>query len=180
MREFDLNVLLERAVRGWQTSAVMVFLFVLVALGMLASSKPVYHVEMTVVPAPSQQTGASGSTLTTLLGLSGTLQGGPNYTRYQKLLISPVVASRLEAKPGVMQEVFRNQWNPKTRQWEQPPNFRADILGWLFHLSSVPIWSPPDVTQLAKFLETKLVIVPSTTTDATPEQTRRGLSTTIS
>jgi uncharacterized protein involved in exopolysaccharide biosynthesis len=167
MKEFDLHVLLDRALRGWPTLLVMALLFSLAALVSLAGARPVYRVEMTVVPAPSDQSaGATGSsTLTTLLGLAGPMQSSSNYTRYQKLLVSPVVASRMAARQGFMQEVFQNEWNAKTGRWEQPPTLRAYLLGWLFSLSSVPIWSPPDVTQLSKYLDGSLVILPGTTTD---------------
>lgn len=167
MKEFDLNGLVERAVHGWRTPLALAVLFPILMLLSLHGAEPVYRVDMTVVPAPSDQSAPTenGGGLAVLFGLSGNLQGGPNYARYRALLTSTVVASRLSETPGLMQQAFKGIWNAKTNRWEEPDTLRADLQDWLVRWSNIAPWSPPDATLLSQYLQLKLLIVPSTTSD---------------
>lgn len=166
MQEFSIGTLLARAREGWLTPVVFAALLAAFMLISLIGSKPVYRVTMSVVPAPSDQgTQAMMPTtgLTTLLGL-GT-GGNINFMRYQKLLSSTVVAQRLQDKYRMLQTVFSGNWDKDRKVWVQHKTGRDYMLGWLLRLSNLPTWSPPDITALARYLESQLVIVPGTTND---------------
>lgn len=167
MQEFNISMLMDRALRGWRTPVAFAAIFVLCVLIMLPGQKPVYSVTMTVMPAPNEQTGTtgnSGGALTTLLGFAGAADNS-NYSRYQKLLISPVVAQRMEDHHGMLRYVFASNWDKQAQKWVPTENLRTALLGWLLRLANLPTWSPPNAATLAKFLEGTLLIVPSTQTD---------------
>ena len=167
MRELDLGALWYRLVWGWKTPAVMAVIAALIGLATLPGSKPVYSVHMLIMPAPTDQAAAgnSGGTLSTLLGIVGGTGQGSNYIRYQNLLFSNAVAQRMQDKFGMVRYVFRNNWDTKNRRWIQPHTLRDDMTAWLLRMANVPVWSPPDVTTLAQFLKSKLIVLPSTTND---------------
>lgn len=170
MKEFDVQAMVARAKAGWRTPAILMVISVLYTLYTLSGAKPVYRMTMTVVPAPSDQGGttvASGGALSTLLGVGGIGGGNSNYARYQKLLVSPVTAQRMEKKYGLIEQVFSNQWDKREKKWIQPITLRTYLLGWLFDLSNVPIWTAPDATTLATSMDGSLVILPGIQTDIT-------------
>jgi uncharacterized protein involved in exopolysaccharide biosynthesis len=166
-REISLRQLLDRAQAGWRTPVIFAVIAIVLALISLSMARPVYLVEMSVVPAPSSQTEtgmSSSGGLTSLLGLAG---GGQNssYTRYQKLLTSTVVAERMQQKYDMLHVVFADLWDKKQKKWVQPVKLRDTLLGWLFALSHVPVWTPPDITDLAAYLQGNILIVPSVQSD---------------
>ena len=166
MQEFNISTILTRMRQGWRTPLVFAVILALFTLATLSGAKPVYRVTMTVVPAPSDQsaqTVASGGALSTLLGLNS--GGNVNYARYQKLLSSTVVAQRLQDKYGMLQFVFRGSWDAKRQVWVPHYQLRDYLLGWLLRWSNVPTWSPPSITTLALYLQSSLVIIPSTGSD---------------
>lgn len=171
MKEFNVQMMLARAKAGWRTPAILAGLLVVLSLITLWGARPIYRVTMTVVPAPSDQNGTAsnaGSPLTTLLGVSGLGgTGNSTYARYQKLLVSPVTAQRIENKYGLIEQVFSNMWDKQEKKWVQPMTLRTYLLGWLFDLSNVPIWTAPDATTLAAYMDGNLVILPGIQVDIT-------------
>jgi hypothetical protein len=168
MKDFNLRFVLDRLLRGWRTCVLFAALAALLVVISLPFQPVTYSVRMTVVPAPNEQNvvSVSGSALTTLLGLGvGGATQSSNYMRYQKLLVSNVVAQHLQDKYGMVQYVFSNYWDAQNRQWVPPKTIRGFMVGWLLALAHVPQWSPPDVTTLAAYLSGHLLIVPSTESD---------------
>lgn len=166
-QEVSLRLIRERAMAGWRTPAVFTGVAVILAIIMLARAIPIYQVDMSVVPAPSSQaengmmnTGGVGA----LLGLTG-MQANTSYNRYQKLLVSTAVAERMQRKHDMIHVVFSGLWNSQEKKWVPPQTVRGFLLGWLFKLSSVPIWTQPDVTDLANYLESTLIVVPAAQSD---------------
>lgn len=168
MREIDLNLIFSRMRAGWRTPAVLIAIGLMFTLYILAGARPTYHVEMTVIPAPESevQNGAQvGGAIGSLLGLSGGNQPGSNYVRYQRLLTSPIVAQRMQDHYGMLQKVFKDQWDQDNHRWVAPPSIKRSLLSWLFALAHVPGWTPPDANALSSYLQEKLTIIPSPTSD---------------
>lgn len=167
MQEFSIATLLTRVRDGWRTPIAFAIIFAVFTLITLAGSRPVYRVTMLIVPAPSDQGAQSimpnTGALSSLLGLGS--GGDVNFMRYQKLLSSPVVAQRLQDKYGMLQYVFAGSWDAKHKTWIRHYTIRDYMLGWLLRLANVPTWAPPDITALAHYLESQLVIMPATTSD---------------
>lgn len=167
-KEFTIGTVIERTRRGWLIPVTFAMAGIIVMLVALPFSVPRYTVSMIVVPPPSdqQQSNASGA-LSGLLSIAGgtAAQSGNNYLRYQKLLVSVAVAERMQEKHGMLQYAFSSQWDAKDKRWVQPWSLRTMLLGWIFRLAHVPVWTPPDATTLAAFLEANIVVVPSTVND---------------
>lgn len=163
VQELNLKQLFDRALAGWKTPIAFSVLAVIITIILLSRSGPIYEVRMSVVPAPSSQTemGSSnpgGGGLGALLGVMGG-QTNSAYTRYQNLLTSTAVAERMQRKHDMLHVVYANYWDAKQRKWVPPQTLRGVLLGWLFSLSGVPLWTPPDITDLASYLESTLVII---------------------
>lgn len=170
MQELTLHTVLDRVIRGWRTLVVMGGIGIVAATATLPMQRPVFAVTMTVVPAPDEQNsnmGATSGAMSTLLSFAGGGAAGANsnYMRYQKLLSSTVVAQRMEDRHGMLRYVFASNWDKREQKWVPSVTWRSILLGWLMKLGHVPTWSPPDATTLASFLESQLIIVPSTQTD---------------
>jgi uncharacterized protein involved in exopolysaccharide biosynthesis len=166
MPVLDIRQFVERLRLGWRTPLLLVGIAVVYTLLTLPLQKPTYRVTMLVVPAPNEQSTTTGTGgLSALLSFAGNTQSSSNYTRYQKLLVSPVVAEAMDKKYGMIRYVFASYWDKERRIWVAPNTLRGFLLGWLFQLSHVPAWSPPDATSLATYLEDNLLIVPAVRND---------------
>jgi uncharacterized protein involved in exopolysaccharide biosynthesis len=167
MNEFDLGAIWLRLVRGWKTPVAMAAVAALLGLHSLMGAKPVYSVHMLIMPAPTEQSAASvpGGALSTLLGFAGGSSETSNYVRYQNLLFSNAVAQRMQDRYGMLQYVFASDWDAKNHRWIERHTLRGDITAPLLRLANIPVWSPPDITALAQFLRSSLIVLPSTTND---------------
>ena len=172
MKEIDLRVLLKRVLSGWATVVAFAIIGVAYTLATLPSKHPVYRVVMSVSPAPSAEAGMSGgnSVLGTLLSLGGGSSSSSDYTNYQLMLVSTSVAQRLIDKYGLLQVVFSNQWNSKTKTWHPPhltgfARLVAEAKEPLLRLAHIKSWHRPDATDLAAYLKQHLLISPSTQND---------------
>jgi hypothetical protein len=170
-KEFTLATVIERTREGWRIPLVCAVAGVLLMILILPTMTPRYTVSMTVVPPPADQSQGSGganSALSGILSLAGgssLAQGNSYYMRYQKVLVSPAVAARMQKDYGMLQIVFQDQWDAENKQWKEPASLRIRMLGWLFRLANVPAWTHPDVMTLSSFLEGNIVVVPSTLND---------------
>jgi uncharacterized protein involved in exopolysaccharide biosynthesis len=166
MREINLDLILFRMRAGWRTPVIFAVLAIMCTLYTLSQARAVYHVEMTVLPAPGDQgmQAPVGGAIGSLLGISNG-NNGNDYTRYQRLITSAAVAQRMQDHYRILQEIFADQWDSTEHRWAQPKTLRSSLLGWLFALSHVPVWTPPDVTALSRFLQGGLTIIPSPTSD---------------
>jgi len=107
---------------------------------------------------------SAGGALSSMLNL-GTSGSSNDYVRYQKILTSPAVATRLQKKYHMLQYIFAGAWDKKSQHWIQPNSLRSYIWGWLFKISHVPVWTPPDVSTLSDYLTANINILPSTQSD---------------
>ena len=166
MPVLDIRQFVERLRLGWRTPLLLAGFAVAYTLLTLPMQRPTYRVTMLVVPAPNEQSATTSSAgLSALLSFSGNTQSSSSYTRYQKLLVSPVVAEAMDKKYGMVRYVFASYWDKEKRAWVAPSTLRGVLLGWLFQLSHVPLWSQPDATSLAAYLEGNLLIVPAARND---------------
>ena len=116
-REISLGQLLERARLGWRTPIAFTAIAIFLAIIGLPFSRPIYLVEMSVVPAPSSQAEAgmtSSGGIGALLGIMGG-QENSSYNRYQKLLTSTAVAERLQQKYDMLHIVFSDMWTKRKK-----------------------------------------------------------------
>ncbi len=147
---------------------VIVALCLVVAIVWMRISGPAYIARMVVGPAEGlpQTSGMGAGALLGGLGgsvggLSSLLGGSartPLYERFEELLSSQQVASRLQAKHHVMQHLFRTRWNARTGSWTRPSGLLASISAGVHDFFGTPEWLPPDSAELALAIQKKLVI----------------------
>jgi len=169
--EITLGRILQRTREGWPIPLFFAMAGAILMVLCLPFMTPKYTVSMTVVPPPSDQdrvgSGSNGalSGILSLASGSSLGQGGSYYLRYQKLLVSPAVAERLQANHRMLQIIFEDLWDKQNKQWKEPSSLRNALLGWLSRLAHVPTWTPPDAKTLSEFLEGNIVVIPSTLND---------------
>jgi hypothetical protein len=136
---------------------------------------------MTVIPSPTNETtsnslsGSGTNAIGALLSLNNSNGGrGDNYSRYQKLLTSLAVAERLAKRHDMLRQVFQGQWNAENQRWQDPGGWRSWALGWLYNLSHVPFWVPPDAVMLQKFLDSEVLVETTTKSDIVNITMRNG------
>jgi uncharacterized protein involved in exopolysaccharide biosynthesis len=170
MKELDLSLIWNRALHGWKTPALLAAIGIMYTISTFPLAQPVYRVQMTVTPAPAQQTSAAtsgGGGLSMLLGLAAG-GGSTDYARYQDTLTSTAVADRLAKKYNMLKIVFAGEWDAKNNRWVPPkPTLVSTVKGWFIRLANIRPWNPPDATALAAYLKGHLLITPSTLTDIT-------------
>jgi uncharacterized protein involved in exopolysaccharide biosynthesis len=161
--EASLRDVVLTLLRGWWIVAIVAVLVVAAAALWMKRQPVLYAAIMVVGPPPTQEPsslnsneGGGLSTLTKTLGISG----NPADNRLQQLLetLSTVrLAERVQAKHGVLQQLFATQWNAEQQRWERPDR------GWsltdtIKELYGLPTWTPPTPASLAGHLTTRLTV----------------------
>jgi uncharacterized protein involved in exopolysaccharide biosynthesis len=167
--EITFSRLLYLVLAGWKIIGVSVFVCFLLSLWVLSGTPATYTARMTVAPMPSEVSpGVNTSTLSSalsLLGQGGGLGGNQTFSHYILLYSSLSMADRLEQKYHLLQQINSGSWDPVHQQWIRPQSWRPFFLGWLFSLSHLPMWTPPDDTTLAAYLKSKVVMENSLKSD---------------
>jgi uncharacterized protein involved in exopolysaccharide biosynthesis len=179
MREIELHLLLDRALKGWRATLALAMAGMLFVLVTLPFKTPMYRVMMSVSPTPTSQgnmqSESGGNSLGALLSLGGGGGASSDYTHYQVMLTSTAVAQRLADKYGMLQIIFADQWDARAQSWHPP---RSTLTGSLkeplVRLANIRPWNPPDATALAAFLKKNLLVTPSTQNDIVEIQMDTG------
>jgi capsular polysaccharide biosynthesis protein len=159
--ELTLQGMLLTLIRGWWI-VVLVTLVVLVATAAwLKARQPQYAAGMTIAPA-ELDLGVTDSlvqdleqfaNLATLSQLPEKLERISPMERYEAMIRSPQLAERLQEEPGIMQVIFRADWDEESQRWREPP----DLLDGLYHgalrFFGFPGWTEPDAVNLAEHLQ---------------------------
>ena len=134
------------------------------AVWYVKSAGPVYTATMVVQSAGERGGGALGGALGQLSGLVGLASAAEDreFSHYQAIMHSVRVAERLQQKYGMMQQLWRGQWDEAHQRWIEPTGWRHDLEVWWNELRGFPRWTPPSVYDLAKLLEGGIKIKRST------------------
>ncbi len=167
--EITFSKLFQIILSGWRVIAGSAALCFLISLVLLSGAGTTYTAKMTVAPMPSEaSSGVSNSTISSALSLLGQGQaasGNQTFGHYLLLYSSLSMAERMQQKYHLLQQINVNSWDAAHQTWIQPPSWRPFFLGWLFSLSHVPMWTPPDTTTLATYLQNKVIVQSSLRSD---------------
>lgn len=139
-------------------------LFLLAAVVWLRTTDYTYTAELRIAPAPSagRETGSLGA-LTSLATLTGaTLESIPvtPFRLYLEGVYTREVAIRLAQDKKLMHHVFAAEWNPVTKNWQEPRGAGRALKRSINSLLGIPIpaWSPPDAARLQGWINANLVV----------------------
>jgi len=142
------------------TSAVSAYLVV--------TTRGSYTARMVVQSAGQQSASGVAGALGAIGGLVG-LQAATEdreFSQFQALLKSSLMAERLQRKYGLMQQVFDDQWDAVNRRWVEPKGWQHEIVAWLRELRGLPRWAPPSIFDMAETINTAILIKRSGTSNS--------------
>lgn len=93
------------------------------------------------------------------LSIGGSSKAEP-FEMYLEALTSRNVADALAKDQRIMTTLFARDWNPATKQWEQPSASPTELVKSFIGLADPP-WRAPDGARLQNYLERRIVITKS-------------------
>lgn len=164
----SLDEIYERIRRRWGLVLVSTLVTFAIAVGYLEFTTPLYTAEIAVAPPMqnySDRVSGMLSGLGALAGLAlGSSSSGPStpFLRYEKMLTSREVATRLARDHNVLQLVFSRRWDPVHQRWKPPQTIAQRLEVAANYVFGRPTDTTPDAAELRRFITKHLSIeVPS-------------------
>lgn len=167
--------LCKRLYRGWAFIVVCTLVSLCLAIAYLELSPPLYTAEMAIAPPMQNYADRTSGMLSGLGALAGLALGsesgtiGTPFLRYEKMLTSREVATRLVRDHHVLHLLFSQRWDKVHQTWKPPHTFAERLNAALNHMFGRPTDSTPDIADLQRFLTKRLDIeVPTADTALAP------------
>jgi hypothetical protein len=163
----SLHQLFTRLCRGWPVVLVSTLVTLGLAIGYLRITTPLYKAEMTIAPPMQNFSDRSGgSALSGLGALAGLVPGtgsmNPSFLRYEKMMTSREIASRLANDHPVLQVIFSDRWDAVNHSWKPPHSIAERLKIAANRVFGRTIDTTPDAADLRQFIEKHLSLeVPS-------------------
>jgi uncharacterized protein involved in exopolysaccharide biosynthesis len=129
---------------------------ILFGVAYLHLAPPQYRASLYVAPADVGTNDAGrlngGSVLGQLgLQIGGTTQVTP-YEQFINTLDSQDLASKLASRQGLLQVIFRSDWDSTARSWRPPTTLVSRILEVVHDTLGEPSWTPPTAKRLSEYM----------------------------
>jgi capsular polysaccharide biosynthesis protein len=160
----SLHDVFKRLYRRWLFVLVSTLVTFGLAVCYLAFATPQYTVEMEIAPPmrDSDRTGSVVSGLGALAGLGVSGSTNSSFQRYEKMLTSREVATRLVRDHHALQVIFSDRWDADRGEWKPLHGVAARLHVATARLFGRTVASEPDIEDLREFLAKRLKIeVPS-------------------
>lgn len=131
-----------------------VVLFILLGLVFIHTQNRLYTAMAIVAPQESSQANIQSGTsaLQALGSLSGVSlgKGGSALDEFLGTLDTPIVATGMQSRYGMLQKVFAGSWDPVNHRWRPPPRrFYNKVIN---NIMGMPQAGPPDIFSLAGYV----------------------------
>jgi len=157
-RAISFNDLIKELWRGWIILLICLVVALGLGLGFVLTSTPQYSAELKIAPAESNfsQAGGGSAAQSLVSVFTGGSQQYDDYAHFLDLLHSVRLASVLEARYGIMKEVFpydkaKNEFVPE-----------AGMVPWLIRsfrgAMGLPTFRPPTAADLANYLKSAVEV----------------------
>jgi hypothetical protein len=153
-----LRQLRSRLYRGWALVSASTLITFGLAVGYLAWSTPLYTAEMAIAPPMQNYSDRAAGALSGGLGLLAGLAPGGNsgtnaaFLRYEKMMTSREVATRLVRDHQALQLIFPERWDAARHDWKPPRGIAARLKATVNHLFGHTVDTTPDITDLRDFI----------------------------
>lgn len=134
----------------WLLVSITALGVVLAAL-YLRVATPIYTVSIVAAPREAKTTTANALLSTALPGLVSKSEGGL-IERWTVMLGSVRLAQELQARYGLMQQIFASQWDAKSQTFVAPNDLLFRIKEAVKSALGLRPWSPPTLEDLADFV----------------------------
>jgi len=162
--------------RSWRVIGLTMALSVACAVYLVFTTSGLYTAKLVVQTAGQQSAGGLAGALGQLGGLVG-LQGAAEdreFSQFQALLKSTLLAERLQRKYGLLQIMFPTQWDAANKRWIEPSGWSYELLARLRQARNLPRWAPPSASDLAELIDKEVVIKKSLTSPTIYEITYKS------
>jgi hypothetical protein len=161
----SLRQIFTRLYRGWPFVLVSTLVTFGLAVGYLEFTTPVYTADMAIAPPSQSSSGRGGSALSGLGALAGLALGGDSggtnssFLRYEKMMTSHEVTTRLVRDHNVLQLVFSDRWDATHHNWKPPYGIAERLETVANRVFGRTVDTTPDVAELRRFMAKHLSIV---------------------
>ena len=152
----SFNDLFREFIADWRVLLTGIIAGLLAAILLISGAPPAYEASLSLAPAEASMSdpggaasGAGAGGVLGLLGKSGTQYD--DYTQFLDTTHSVRLAARLDAKYGLMKQVF--PFDKKTGNFIPPPDIAARLVRIIRSTLGLPPWAPPNMVSLANFLK---------------------------
>jgi hypothetical protein len=151
-----------RLYRGWALVLVSTLVTFGLAVGYLAFATPLYKAEMAVAPPMQNYSDRSSGALSGLGALAGLMPGtattNPSFLRYEKMMTSREISTRLVNDHPVLQLIFSERWDAVHHNWKPPSTIAERLKVTANRVFGRTIDTTPNVAELRRFLEKHLSV----------------------
>ena len=152
----SFNDLFREFIADWRVLLTGLVAGLLVALLLVVGASPAYEASLSLAPAEASMSDPGGGAGSGSLGVLGLLggKGGAQYDDYAQFLDmmhSVRLATRLDAKYGLMKQVF--PFDKKTGTFIPPPGLMAESARIARSVLGLAPWAPPNMVSLANYLK---------------------------
>lgn len=148
----SFNELIKELWRGRIILLICFIVAVSVGLGIVLTSTPQYSAELKIAPAESNVSQVGSSTAQSLVSvITGSTQQYDDYAHFLDLLHSVRLASVLDARYGIMKEVF--PYDEVKKEFVPEGGIEPWLIRSFRSAVGLPVWRPPMVADLANYLK---------------------------
>ncbi|MDC0074597.1 hypothetical protein OAK17_07070 [Alphaproteobacteria bacterium] len=114
---------------------------------------PVYTATLIVQSSGGQTIQSTQSQLINIFaGQGSSSNSGESFSRLKQIIKSPTLANHLQKKYGLLQIVYKDNWDTKTKEWIIPSGKKFERSESRKKFFKQPQWSPPSIESLAIYL----------------------------
>ncbi|MSO64790.1 MAG: hypothetical protein EXQ85_03140 [Alphaproteobacteria bacterium] len=152
----------------WGGKWVMLIVFICsiaCAAWILKHSVPLYVATLTIGPAgPLPLSSSPTRNANNESVLAAVLSGGGSRALSPFLLLtetlgSVTLAERLQGKYALLQVFYRDEWDPASQTWHEPPGINDTFDARLNRFFGLPVWTAPSSIRLAEHLKGSIKII---------------------
>jgi len=160
----SLRQIFTRLYRRWPLVLVSTLVTLGLAVSYLKFTSPVYTADMAIAPPSQSSSGRSGSALSGLGAIAGLALGGDSsgtnssFLRYEKMLTSREVATRLMRDHNILQLVFSDRWDATHHNWNASYGIAERLKIAVNRAFGRTVDTTPNVAELRRFIAKHLGI----------------------
>lgn len=146
----------------WQGRHIVlatVCLFVVIGILWFVTAPRIYQASALLSAAPGSSSNSAGGGASALSGAARLIglaapsgSSGVEYTKFQSLLTSNILADQLATKTDLLQRMYPDRWDQKTRTWSAPSGFVASIRSAIRSILGRPPQQAPGVKDIVALL----------------------------
>ena len=147
----SFNELIKELWRGRGILLICLVVAVALGVGLIVTATPQYTAEIRIAPAQSNFSLTGTSTAQSFVSIFGGTQQYTDYAHFLDVMHSVRLASVLEARYGIMKDIF--PYDETKKEFVPDPALVPSLVRWFRGVLGLPTFLPPTAVDLAAYLE---------------------------